>query len=331
MKEVFARAPSRIDFAGGTLDLDFFIEKEKGATLNCAVAKYGYSTLKPNNRFLEIDSVNYNKKMKVNFPIEYNGELDLLKALFKITDFKEKGTLTAYHEVAPHSRLGTSSSISVSVLGAILRAQRKKIDKIKIVNMATIVEKEELHMDNGPQDQYAAALGGILMLRYKGRKVRVEQLKLKKDIIYELEKNFVLCVLNSEKVAGNVNHETVKGYMEGNERVISSIKNIKQITFDMYKSLKKGNLSDFAELLNQENSNREKLNKYIVTPNCKKFLKLGKDNGAIAGKILGSGAGTLLFYAGENKRSKLVNALEKNRGKILDFRFDFDGLQTWEK
>lgn len=331
MKEIFARAPSRIDFAGGTLDLDFFIEKEKGATLNCAVAEYGYSTLKPNNKFLEIDSINYNKRIKVNFPIKYDGELDLLKALFKISDFKEKATLTAYHEVAPHSRLGTSSSISVSVLGAILKAKGEKVDKLKIANMATIVEKKELNADNGPQDQYAAALGGILMLRYNGRKVKVEQLRLKKDIIYELEKNFVLCVLNSEKVAGNVNHETVKGYMDGNERVVSAIKNIKQITFDMYKSLKRGDLNDFTELLNQENFNREKLNKYLVTPNCKKFLKLGKNNGAIAGKILGSGAGTLLFYAGENKKNKLVKALEKNKGKILDFRFDFDGLQTWEK
>lgn len=332
MKEVFARAPSRVDFAGGTLDLDYFIEKEKGATLNCAVAKYGYSSIKPNKESPEINSINYNTKTKINFPVKYNGNLDLLKALFKVTNFKEKATLTTYHEMVPHSRLGTSSSTAVSALGALLKFQNKKINKIDIANIATKVEKTELRMDNGPQDQYAAALGGILFLEYKKKKVKVKRLKLKEGVICELEKNLLLCYLNSKKAAGNINHETIKEYEEGNEKVIKAIKNIKQITFDMYKSLKKENLDEFSELLKQENKNREILNNKIVTPLCKKFLEIGNNNGAIAGKILGSGGGgTLLFYAKENKREELKRALEKNKGKILDFRFDFNGLQVWKK
>jgi D-glycero-alpha-D-manno-heptose-7-phosphate kinase len=332
MREVFSRAPSRVDFAGGTLDLQFFAEREKGATLNCAISKYGHSSIKPNLKFTEINSLNYNRKVRVNFPIKYNGDLDLLKAAFKETNFSEKSTLTTYHEMIPHSRLGTSSSISVSVLGAIMKYQRKKIDKVKIADIATIMERRELNMDNGPQDQYAAALGGILMLRYDGKKTKVEKVKLKKETIFELEKNLILCYLDSEKVAGNVNHETVKGYESGDKRVVSCIKNIKQITFDMYQALKTDNLIDFAKLMNEENKNRENLNKYIVTPNSKKFIDIGMKNGAVAAKILGAGAGgTLLFYAGENQRERLVKALEKNKGIVFDFRFDFEGLQTWEK
>lgn len=331
MKEVFARAPSRVDFAGGTLDLDYFIEKEKGTTLNCAVAKYGYSSVKSNKKFPEINSINYNKKTKVNFPIKYNGNLDLLKALFSVTNFREKATLTTYHEMVPHSRLGTSSSTAVSALGALLKFQNKKINKKNIADLATKVEKTELKMDNGPQDQYAAALGGILFLKYKKNKVKVKRLKLKKEIICELEKNLILCYLNSKEAAGEINHETIKSYEEGNERVINAIRNIKQITLDMHSSLKKENLTEFSELLNQENKNRELLNKKIVTPLCRKFLDVGKKNGAMAGKILGSGGGgTLLFYAKENKRGELIKALEKNNGRVLDFRFDFKGLQVYK-
>jgi D-glycero-alpha-D-manno-heptose-7-phosphate kinase len=330
MNKIFSRAPSRVDFAGGTLDLDFFAEKEKGATLNCAVAKYGYAEITP-NKFLQINSINYGKIIKVDFPVKYNGELDLLKSVIKVTNFNKKVTLTAYHEMIPHSRLGTSSSISVAALGSIFRYLNKRIDKVRIADIATYVEKKELNMDNGPQDQYAAALGGILMLRYDGKRTKVEKLKLKEETVMEMEKNMVLCYLNSEKVAGNVNHETVEGYKSGNERVVSSIKNIKQITFDIYKALKKDRLGDFAELLNEENKNRERLNKYIVTPNCKKYIKIGLKNGAVSGKILGSGAGgTLLFYAKENQRERLIKSLEKNKGKTFDFRFDFDGLKVWK-
>ncbi|MFA4960717.1 MAG: hypothetical protein WC548_03590 [Candidatus Pacearchaeota archaeon] len=334
MKTIFSRAPSRVDFAGGTLDLPFFADAEKGATLNCAISKYGHVTLSPNEKGLEINSINYNKIIKVPFPVKYNGDLDLIKAAFKCTNFNQKATLTTYHEMCPHSRLGTSSSISVAVLGAIYRYLGKKIDRYFISDLATMMERRELGMDNGPQDQYAAALGGVLMLRYKkgSKKTFVEHVKLKEETIFDLEKNFVLCYLDSEKVAGNVNHETVMGYSNGNERVVDAIKNIKQITFSMYKALKKSDLLNFSELINEETKNREKLNKYIVTPNCKKFINIGLKNGAASAKILGAGAGgTLLFYAKENQREKLINTLRKNNGDVFDFRFDFKGLQTWGK
>lgn len=331
MREIYSRAPSRVDFAGGTLDIPFFVEKEKGATLNCAISKYGYSLLKTSKN-LEINSINYNKKIKVNFPIKYDGKLDLLKAAFKISNFNERASLTAYHEMKPHSRLGTSSSISVSALGAILKYQNKRIDKIQIAELATAIELEELGMHNGLQDQYAASLGGLLMLRYENKKTKIEKIRLKKEILYELEKNLVLCYLNSQDVAGNINYKIIKEYEKGNEKVISSIKNIKKITFDMYKALKKDKLEEFAELLNLETENRNRLSKYIVTNLCKKYINIGLSNGAIASKVLGAGAGgTLLFYAKENQKEKLIKALERNKAKVFDFRFDFEGLQIWEK
>ncbi len=331
-RKVFARAASRVDFGGGTLDLPFFAEKEKGATLNCGIAKYGYASIEKNNTGLEINSLNYNKITKVKLPIKYNGDLDLLKAAFVRRKFFEKATLTAYHEMKPHSRLGTSSSISVATLGAITRFMNKPVNKIEISDTATMMEREDLGMDNGPQDQYAAALGGLLMLRYNGKKTSVEKVKVSKETIYQMERNLVLHYLDSTEVAGDVNHQTVEGYSAGNERVVSAIKGIKETTNDMYKALKRGDLTSFSELLNEETKNREKLNKDIVTPMCKKYIQLGLKSGAKSAKILGAGAGgTLLFYAKDNQREKLVRTLEKTQGQVMDFRFDFDGLVTWEE
>ncbi|MEM4330812.1 MAG: hypothetical protein QW273_02280 [Candidatus Pacearchaeota archaeon] len=327
-----ARAPSRVDFAGGTLDLPFFAEREEGATLNCGIAKYGYATIEKNDKFLEINSLNYNKRVKIDIPIKYNGDLDLLKAAFVRRKFFEKVTLTTYHEMKPHSRLGTSSSIAVATLGAIDCYLNKKINKKEIAETATKIEREELKMDNGPQDQYAASFGGILMLRYKKNKVSVEKLKLKEETIYQLEKNLILCYTGSKEVAGDVNHETVKNYLNGNEKVIDAIRNIKEITFSMYKSLKKGDLYLFAELLKQENENRKMLNDKILTPLCRRYIETGLKNGALGAKLLGAGAGgTILFYADDNKKEILTNSLEKEGARCLDFRFDFKGLTIWKE
>jgi D-glycero-alpha-D-manno-heptose-7-phosphate kinase len=333
MRGIFARAPSRVDFGGGTLDLPFFAEREKGATLNCAVNKYGYASIIPNGRNLTISSEDYNLILKLKCgEIKYDGKLDLIKAAVKRTGFCGKVTLTSDHEMKPHSRLGTSSSISVAVIGAILRYQKKKIDKIAVAELATSLERQELGMDNGPQDQYAAALGGINMLRYDGKKTSVERVKVKPEVLFELEKNLILCYLDSSKVAGNINHETVDGYERGDERVVGAIRSIKKITFDMYKALRAGNLRKFAELLNEENESREKLNKDIVNAKCRKYISLGLRSGAVAAKILGAGAGgTILFYSREGERDRIRRVLEKNGGRVLDFRFDFEGLRTWEK
>lgn len=332
MRVVYSRAPSRVDFGGGTLDLPFFVERERGATLNCAVSKYGYSSLGINNRQLEINSINYKKRIKVDFPIKYNGNLDLLKAAFRVTGFDEKATLNCYHEMRPHSRLGTSSSVSVSVLGAINKFKKKKIDKVRIADVATYIEREELNLMNGFQDQYAASFGGILMLRFNGKKICVEKVRVKDEVVFEMEKNFLLCYLNSNRVAGNVNSETLEGYEKGDKRVVGAIKNIKSITFDMYKCLKRADMDGFYDLLNEENKNREVLSKSIVTPDCKRFINIGLKNGAVAAKILGSGAGgTLLFCARDNQKKRLVDALTRNGGVVFDFRMDFKGLEVWER
>jgi D-glycero-alpha-D-manno-heptose-7-phosphate kinase len=238
------------------------------------------------------------------------------------------------HDMPPHSRLGTSSSLGVSVIGALKALKKESINKIKIADTATMIERKELGMDNGPQDQYAAALGGINLLEYRGKygeKVRVKRLRLGREAIFHLEKNLILCYIGSSKVSGDLNHEIVEGYESGKKDVIESISSIKKITYDMFSALKRENFHYFAELLNEELHNRERLNKRIVNALCKKFIKIGMASGARGAKILGAGGGgTILFYVPDESIKKVTKSLEKNRGKIFDFRLDFAGLETWK-
>jgi D-glycero-alpha-D-manno-heptose-7-phosphate kinase len=328
---VKARAPSRVDFAGGTLDIPSFARNEGGVTLNCAVAKYGHVKIYGKNvDSTIINSLDYNCKVSIKSKrIVYDGKLDLLKAALKRANFFENVEIVTKHDMPPHSRLGTSSSIGVAFLAAIAQFRNEKINKIKIADLATELETEELKMRNGPQDQYASALGGINFLKFNGKSVKVKKVKVKQDIISKLEKNLLLCYVGQAQVSGDMNGRIVGKYLRGNEKITNALRNIKEITVDMQKQLIKGNTEEFAYLLNEERLNREKLDEDIAS-GLKKFINVGLKNGAVAAKILGAGGGgTILFYAADNQLSKLTNVLRNINGRVYNFKFDFEGVKTW--
>lgn len=331
MKIVKARAPSRVDFAGGTLDIPLFAKRERGVTLNCAVKKYGHVSIFPiKQNATIIHSIDYNSTIMIkNRKITYDGKIDLLKAALKRTNFFENTKITIKHDMPPHSRLGTSSSIGVAFIAAIRKFNGEKIDKKSVADLATKLEIEELKLRNGPQDQYAAALGGINFLKFDGKGVKVEKPKVRKDVIKELEKNMILCYAGQANVSGDMNRRVIDGYVRGNSRIVNALHNIKDITIEMKKQLIKGNTEEFALLLNEERLNRQQLDKDIAK-GLTSFIDKGLNNGAIAAKILGAGCGgTLLFYAADNQLSKLANALRKINGKVYKFEFDFEGVKAW--
>lgn len=327
---VKAKAPSRVDFAGGTLDIPCFSQREGGVTLNCAVKKYGYASIyKKNVDCPIINSLDYNSKILVkNKNIVYDGKLDLLKAALKRTNFFENVEIVTKHDMPPHSRLGTSSCIAVALLAAISRFRNEKIDKIKIANLATELETIELKLKNGPQDQYAAALGGINFLMFDGKHVRIKKVKVKQDVISNLEKNFLLCYVGQAQVSGDLNGRVINKYLKGDEKIVNALRNIKEITLDMKNQLIRGNIGEFAHLLNEERLNREQLDRDIAK-GLTKFINAGLKNGALAAKILGAGGGgTILFYAKEGQYSKLAKKLISIKGKVYNFKFDFSGVEA---
>ncbi|MFH1248843.1 MAG: hypothetical protein V1660_01710 [archaeon] len=324
-------APSRVDFAGGTLDIPLFAEKEGGCTLNCAVKKYSYVDIHPIKQHATIiNSINYKSKIQIiDGKIIYDGETDLLKAAIKRTSFFEDVEIKIRHELPPHSRLGTSSSVGVALISAIYKYQGKKIEKNKVADLATDLEIEELGLRNGPQDQYAAAIGGINFLKFDGKSVKVEKPKVSKDTIKELERRMILCYCGQANVSGDMNKRVTDGYINGNKRINDALHEIKEITIEMKEHLIKGNTQEFAFLLNEERLNREKLDKDI-SKGLAKFIYLGMKN-ADAAKILGAGCGgTLLFYSKEKKLNELKKSLIKSGGIVFPFRFDFEGVRAWK-
>jgi len=266
MKTKKVRAPTRVDFGGGTTDIFPFTHTHGGAVLNCGIQRY------------------------------VTGEI--IK-----TDKKTK--LCYIGNTPTSSGLGTSGAMNLVWLTLISQMEQdKKIipNKTKM-RLAEEVYKLEQSMGliGGKQDQYAAAFGGINFMEFKKDKVEVEQLKLSRSFIKKLESKLVLVYTGKPHFSGNTN-----GAMMDNLRKGKNTKNllaIKNIAIKMKNALKKKDLYKFASLMNEETAERKKLHKSIVGKRLQDFIDKGFKNNAIAAKVCGSGGGgSILFFTDDKKK-----------------------------
>lgn len=275
-------APVRIDFAGGTTDISPFKDKYGGCVLNAAINRYVVGELVVNDKKTHL---------------EYTGN------------------------VPTSSGLGTSGVMNLVWLSLI--SQRK--DNFNMEYKKELSEKvygieQAMGLVGGKQDQYASAFGGINFIQFKGNKVEIKKINLSKKFIKKLEDNLTLVYTGKPHFSGNSNKAMIDNLIKGKNN--SSLLRIKKIAIEMKNALLEEDLGKFAELMNEETKEREKLHKSIVPKNVKELIFLGKQNGAIAAKVCGSGGGGSILFFGDKSKLK-----EKFGKRIIDFKFDFNGLR----
>ena len=218
-------------------------------------------------------------------------------------------------DIPTSSGLGTSGVMNLVWLSLISDEK----NKIKLAEQVYDLEKS-LKQVGGKQDQYAGALGGINFLEFKKDKVKITRLNLPERLIKELENNLILVYTGKPHLATNANKLMTDNLKNGKN--IKNLLRIKKIAVEMKNALLKGNLVEFAKLMNKETEERKKLAKGILTKQAGGIIEAGKRNGAVAAKICGSGnGGSILFFGSKEK-------LKKKFGKrVIDFKFDFDGLK----
>jgi D-glycero-alpha-D-manno-heptose-7-phosphate kinase len=223
--------------------------------------------------------------------------------------------------VPTSSGLGTSGVMNLVWLGLI--SQRKdNFDLDYKRKLAETVYKMEQAMGlvGGKQDQYASAFGGINFMEFKKDDVKIERLNLSKEFIKELESKLILVYTGKPHFSGNSNKAMMDNLRKGKNN--SNLIKIKKIAIDMKKALLNKDMNKFAELMNEETRERKRLDKSIIPENIQNIIDFGMENGAIAAKVCGSGGGGSILFLGNKQKLK-----RKFGEKIIDFKFDFDGLR----
>lgn len=308
-----------------------------GAVIGSTIDKYAYSMLKPNltnNNSIAIRSIDFDIVTVFDykarfFDVKYDGKADLAKAVIKIMKPEKMGfEIVTSCDAPPGSGLASSTAVIISMIGALKSFLEMPLTVYDVAEMAYDIERKELGIKGGLQDQYACTFGGFYFIEFRKGATIVNPLRIRQEIVEELESSLILVDTGITRSSSDIHHAQSSSYNDS--RYIETLDNVKQQAYLMKDSLLKGDISFFAELLHISWETKKKISPIISTEKVNKIYEAARSNGAKGGKLLGAGGGghMLFFVDPENKR-KAQNALESLGCRIVPFSFETEGLRSW--
>ncbi|MBI5031572.1 MAG: GHMP kinase [Chloroflexi bacterium] len=331
-----SKAPLRISFCGGGTDVLPYLAERGGVVLNSTIDKYAYGSLRlRDDRSITVQSLDYDimAKYHVDDEMQYDGKLDLVKATLKLTMNGNKQGLDFFihSDAPPGSGLGSSSTMVVALVGVIKHWLRLPMTDYEMAELAYRIERVELAIQGGMQDQYAAVFGGFNFMEFGPSGVIVNPLRVEPEIVNELQYNLLLCYTGRTRLSGNIITTQVEAYARKEEEVLHAMDEMKKITVELKNALLQGRINDFGALLHEAWINKKKMAKQITNSTIDTLYDVAREHGALGGKILGAGGGGyLLLYCPFDKKHLIAAELEQLGGQIVEFTFENCGVQTWE-
>ena len=331
--EVRARAPLRVSYAGGGTDVPPYPAQMGGVVLSCTIKSYAYCSISPrSDGRITVAQENQGRKESYEHlsELERGGEVEFVKAVASRFALESGFDATLRYDELPGTGLGSSSALCVSLVGAFREWKGNSMTNYDIANLAYEVERKDVGIPGGMQDQYASVFGGFNLIEFKRDATIVNPLRIPPEILHEMEYNSLLCFTGSTRRSGGILKRQIESYQNKNPGVLDALERMKVLTLQMKDLLLTGNLADFAKLLNSEWELKKNLDRAISTEDTDKLLLAARDAGALGGKLLGAGGGGfLLLYCEPGKQVRVKNALEGLGARTFSVRFDEDGLQTW--
>ena len=240
--------------------------------------------------------------------------------------------ITTYNDAPAGSGLGTSSTMVVCILKCFAEWLSLPLGDYEIARLAYEIERKELGLSGGKQDQYAAAFGGFNYMEFlKDDMVIVNPLKMTRWILDELESSMVLYFTGRSRESAYINDEQKNNTSTGNNDAIEALHIIKQTAIDTKLALLKGDIDAFADILRIGWENKKKMANHITNPVIQEAMDVAIEAGAKAGKISGAGGGGFIMFVVEPTRKKeVINALSKLDGFVMPFLFSDGGAHGWK-
>lgn len=334
-----SRAPLRIGLAGGGTDVSPYSDEFGGAILNATISHYAHASIEPleeNGIIVQALDRKEEQRFEWNSQLPTDGKLDLLKGVYNriqkdyglpMTNFR----LSTFVDAPAGSGLGTSSTLVVAIIGAFAEMLKLPLGEYDIAHYAYDIERKDLQLAGGKQDQYAATFGGVNFMEfYSNDKVIVNPLRIKQDYLNELENNLVLYFTSTSRESATIIKEQQKNVLQKNEKSIEAMHQLKEQARMMKEALLKGRLHEIGEILDYGFQQKRNMAKNISNDAIETLYEAVKKSGATGGKISGAGGGGfMIFYCPGNTRHKVIETLNNFGGKVKPYRFTKEGLRTW--
>lgn len=335
-----SKAPLRIGLAGGGSDVSPYSDIYGGVVLNATINLYAYCTIEETgDGRVTIES--YDADCFESFPLvrelEIDGKASLLKGTYNRV-MREYGIplrackITTYNDAPAGSGLGTSSTMVVAIVKAFVEWHALPLGDYEIARLAYEIERKDLNLSGGKQDQYAAAFGGFNYMEFlQNDMVIINPLKVKRWIIDELEASTVLYFTGRSRSSAAIIDEQKRNISTGNTTSIEAMHRIKQSAVDMKLAVLKGDMKAFARILGQAWEDKKKMAGAITNPAIEETFDIATKAGALAGKVSGAGGGGfVLFFVEPTKKKALMDALAQLDGTTVLFNFTDGGAHGWK-
>ena len=239
--------------------------------------------------------------------------------------------ITTYNDAPAGSGLGTSSTMVVCILKCFAEWLNLPLGDYETARLAYEIERKDLALAGGKQDQYAAAFGGFNFMEFhQDDIVIVNPLKIKSWIVDELESSMVLYYTGRSRSSAAIISEQQKNTSSGNAVAIEAMHRIRQSSTDMKFALLKGDMAEFGRILGQAWEDKKKMAGAITNPVIQEAFDAAMAAGAVAGKVSGAGGGGfIMLMVPPTRKMAVVRALEGLPGKVVPFQFTERGAHAW--
>ncbi|HEY4148537.1 MAG TPA: dehydrogenase [Chitinophagaceae bacterium] len=334
-----SKAPLRIGLAGGGTDVSPYCDLYGGAILNATVGLYAYANIEPLAEdiiVLQALDRKEEKQYQWSKSLPIDGHLNLLKGVYNRVqrDFEIPHTgfrLSTFVDAPAGSGLGTSSTLVVAILGAFAEMFRLPLGEYDIAHLAYEIERKDLQMAGGRQDQYAATFGGVNYMEfYENDKVIVNPLRIKQQYLFELENNLLLYYTSTTRESAHIIEKQSRNVEDKQSKSIEATHQLKQQAQMMKEALLKGRLRQIGEILDFGFRQKRQMAEGISNSLMEEIYESAKKAGATGGKISGAGGGGFMtFYCPDISKYKVQEALKTFGGYCQPYRFTDHGLTTW--
>lgn len=337
---VRARVPLRLGLAGGGTDLAPYCDEFGGAVLNTTIDRYAYAFIEPSPDGC-VHFVAPDLQLQEAFPANADalGEARLkLHAGVASRMVRRFGNgvlppirITSYVDAPAGSGLGSSSALVVALVEAFTTFLQAPLGPYDVAHLAYEIERVDLGLAGGKQDQYAATFGGTNFIEFfAGDRVIVNPLRIVPPVLNELEISIVICFTGLSRSSEAIIAEQQRLMSASSGNTLDSLHQLKRDAVEMKDALLRGQVPKMAEILNRSWLAKKRTASGVSTDEIERLFEVALSNGATGGKVSGAGGGGfMMFIVPPRHRVPVIRALNRAGGSATGVHFTDEGAESW--
>ena len=330
---IHAVAPLRISFVGGGTDFPHWFEQHDGAVLSATIDHFVRVTITPSeDRQVRVRSNDLGHLVEYHLDEgpRYDGVMDLAKAAIERIGVSDGIDMAIDSEAPAGSGLGGSSALVTAVAAGLAMLEGHSYTTEELARLAYAIERDDLGISGGWQDQYAAAYGGFNLIEFSRRGVTVTPAQPSAGSLSRLEAGLLLCYTGGVRRNVGLIDAQIQMYERGREDTLLGMKQLAEMAYSMHDVLIAGDVDQLGSMLDDAFESKMRMNPRIAehTP-IEAMLAAARNAGASGGKICGAGGGGYLLVAAAPEHQGAVRAeLERLGGQIAPFAFFPEGVRA---